>query len=112
MTMGTSRVWHWTTVLAAGALLAACALPVDPISPSPNPSPGPSSTGALQTARLLFAGDVMLGRGVASRTAADPSSALAGVRDQVRAADLAVANLESPLTTRPHSPSAGPYALE
>ena len=62
--------------------------------------------------RLLFAGDVMLGRGVAPVAAADPQGLFAGVRDEVSAADLAVANLESPLTLRPHLPAAGPNALE
>ena len=60
--------------------------------------------------RLLFAGDVMLGRGIAA--AGDPDGLLAGVRLQVAAADVAVANLESPLTLRPHDPAAGPNALE
>ena len=64
------------------------------------------------TVRLLFAGDVMLGRGVAPVAAADPEGLFAGVRDEVSAADLAVANLESPLTLRPHLPAFGPNALE
>jgi hypothetical protein len=63
-----------------------------------------------RTATLLFGGDVMLGRGVAA--AADPAGVLAGVRMQVSSADLAAANLESPLTVRPHAPAAGPNALE
>lgn len=54
----------------------------------------------------------MLGRGVAALTAEDPASALTGVLYPVAAADLAAANLESPLTTRPHDPAHGPYALE
>jgi poly-gamma-glutamate synthesis protein (capsule biosynthesis protein) len=62
--------------------------------------------------RLLFAGDVMLGRGVAAVAAADPPGLVAGIRAQVRAADLAVANLESPLTSRPHDPASGQNALE
>jgi poly-gamma-glutamate synthesis protein (capsule biosynthesis protein) len=62
--------------------------------------------------QLLFAGDVMLGRGVAVIAAADPDGLLAGIRPEVRSADLAVANLESPLTARPHDPSFGPNALE
>ncbi len=69
----------------------------------------PTATG---TVRLLFGGDVMLGRGVARATAADPQSALAGIRLQAGSADVAVANLESPLTTRPHLARFGPNALE
>jgi poly-gamma-glutamate capsule biosynthesis protein CapA/YwtB (metallophosphatase superfamily) len=62
--------------------------------------------------RLLFAGDVMLGRGVAKIAAADPDGLFAGIRFEVASADLAVANLESPLTSRPHDPAFGPNALE
>lgn len=62
--------------------------------------------------RLLFAGDVMLGRGVAEIAAADPDGLFEGIRDEVRSADLAAANLESPLTSRAHDPSFGPNALE
>ncbi len=54
----------------------------------------------------------MLGRGVAALAADDPDELLAGVRLQVASADLAVANLESPLTGRPHDPHFGPNALE
>jgi poly-gamma-glutamate synthesis protein (capsule biosynthesis protein) len=62
------------------------------------------------TLTMLFAGDVMLGRGVASVAAADPRGLFEDVRFIVAGADLAVANLESPLTVRPH---VGPsYALE
>jgi poly-gamma-glutamate capsule biosynthesis protein CapA/YwtB (metallophosphatase superfamily) len=52
--------------------------------------------------RILMAGDVMLGRGVAPIAADDPWSIFFDVQDQVRSADIAIANLESPLTTRPH----------
>ncbi len=76
---------------------------------SPAGAPGRDLTAAVS---LLLAGDVMLGRGVAAITAADPGSALAGVLYPVADADLAAANLESPLTTRPHDPARGPYALE
>jgi poly-gamma-glutamate capsule biosynthesis protein CapA/YwtB (metallophosphatase superfamily) len=55
---------------------------------------------------LLFAGDVMLGRGVAPVVAADPDGLFEGIRFVVEGAGLAMANLESPLTTAPHrSPS-------
>ena len=75
---------------------------------------GPAAAAAPDpvTARLLFVGDAMLGRGVARESAGDPAALLAGVRFQVSSADLAVANLESPLTVRPHLASAGRNALE
>jgi poly-gamma-glutamate synthesis protein (capsule biosynthesis protein) len=63
------------------------------------------------TARLLLAGDVMLGRGVAPIVAADPEGLFSDVRRVVRAADLAAVNVESPFTHRPHA-SANPYPLE
>jgi len=62
--------------------------------------------------RVLFGGDVMLGRGVAKAAAPGPSGPLAGIRLEATSAGLAVANLESPLTTRPHDPASGPNALE
>lgn len=61
------------------------------------------------TVRLLFGGDVMLGRGVAAAGVADPFE---GLRSVVAGAHLAAANLESPLTDRPHRAEAGPNALE
>lgn len=67
---------------------------------------------ARATVRLLFAGDVMLGRGVARLAAANAPALLAGIRFEVASADFAIANLESPLTTRPHDPASGPNALE
>ena len=69
-------------------------------------------TASSKAVRLLFAGDVMLGRGVAKVVAADPGGLFAGIRFEVASADLAVANLESPLTSRPHDPAFGPNALE
>ncbi len=74
-------------------------------------SGGASSPSAGGTLRILFAGDVMLGRGVA-RLPVPPLALLAGVRAQASSADLAAANLESPLTRRPHLASHGPNALE
>ena len=62
--------------------------------------------------RIVFGGDVMLGRGVARLAARDPDAVFAGIRLQLGSADLAVANLESPLTTRPHEAKHGPNALE
>lgn len=71
----------------------------------------PTATSAIRgdAVRVLFAGDVMLGRGVADL---DPTMLFEGVRFVLAAADLSAANLESPLTARPHDPDAGPNALE
>ena len=65
---------------------------------------------AQPVARLVFVGDLMLGRGVAPVVAADPGSVFERLRPALAGADLAFGNLESPLTTRPHI--AGPYPLE
>ncbi|MGZ8612941.1 MAG: CapA family protein [Actinomycetota bacterium] len=94
-------------------LLAACAGP--PIEGSPGAplavaSPHAGGSGAPgEAVRLIFAGDVMLGRGVAML---EPSTLFEAIRGVVSRADLAVANLESPLTIRPHLATAGPNALE
>jgi poly-gamma-glutamate capsule biosynthesis protein CapA/YwtB (metallophosphatase superfamily) len=62
-------------------------------------------------ARLVFVGDIMLGRGVAPVAAADPDGLFSEARFAITKADLAYANLESPFTVRPHvGPT--PYALE
>ena len=50
---------------------------------------------------LVLVGDVMLGRGVAQALAGDWEAAFAQVAPVLRRADLAFANLESPLTTAP-----------
>ena len=58
----------------------------------------------------MFLGDVMLGRGVGVVAAADPASIFEQLRPVLLDADLALANLESPLTLRPHR--AAGFALE
>jgi poly-gamma-glutamate capsule biosynthesis protein CapA/YwtB (metallophosphatase superfamily) len=65
---------------------------------------------ARDPVRLVFVGDVMLGRGVASVVAGDPSSVFERLRPMLVEADLAFANLESPLTLRTHE--RGEFALE
>lgn len=71
----------------------------------------PSTTAALSQAnsptpsppiRLLFAGDVMLGRKIAEVAESDPEGLFEDVRFVVSSADIAVANLESPMTVRPN----------
>jgi poly-gamma-glutamate capsule biosynthesis protein CapA/YwtB (metallophosphatase superfamily) len=72
----------------------------------------PATRSHSTTVRLIFGGDVMLGRGVAGLAQADPAEVFAGIKFELTSADLAVANLESPLTARPHDPARGPNALE
>jgi poly-gamma-glutamate capsule biosynthesis protein CapA/YwtB (metallophosphatase superfamily) len=86
--------------------LAALALAVGPAGAAPAAAPAP------RPITLLFTGDVMLGRGVAPLVRSDPAAVFGGVRFELSSADLAVANLESPLTTRAHLASHGPNALE
>lgn len=71
---------------------------------------GPSARDEV-TVRIVLAGDVMLGRGMAAVVQADGPGILAGVRHVVSGADVAAANLESPLTRRRHT-SPNPNALE
>jgi poly-gamma-glutamate capsule biosynthesis protein CapA/YwtB (metallophosphatase superfamily) len=56
---------------------------------------------AEPTVTLAFVGDIMLGRGVAVALEGDWETAFAAVRPWLAEADLAFANLESPLTTAP-----------
>lgn len=89
----------WSAAAAAAVVALTAAPGSTPATPRPH------------AVTLLLAGDVMLGRGVAPVAAADPGGLFAGVRDVVGGADLALANLESPLTAAAHT-SAGPHALE
>lgn len=93
--------------LAAIALFSACGG-----TAGGNSQGGPSELEKRPAVRLLFAGDVMLGRGVARIAAFDPDELLAGIRFEISSADLAMANLESPLTLREHLAASGPDALE
>ena len=61
-------------------------------------------------ARLLFVGDLMVGRRVGPILESDPQGVFSDIERVLADADLAFANLESPITTRPHT-SANPYAL-
>ena len=59
---------------------------------------------ALPSFTVALAGDVMLGRGVAQALDGDWGAAFDDVRPWLAGADLAFANLESPLTDAPFSP--------
>ena len=58
-------------------------------------------------ARLALLGDLMLGRGVAVRLSDLETEPLVFLSDELRAADLALGNLESPLTDEPLRDPAG-----
>lgn len=92
-----------------GLLIVAAACVSDAAAPATSDFPSPPSVGAVAAApddsgtlRLLFAGDIMLGRGIAPIVEHDAEGLFVDVRFVVRQADFAVANLESPLTVRPH----------
>jgi poly-gamma-glutamate capsule biosynthesis protein CapA/YwtB (metallophosphatase superfamily) len=93
------RVWLW--VVPACMLASSCA---------PSAESGASAAEPPSNARIVFVGDVMLGRNVAPVVAADPSSVFEQLRPVLVAADVAFANLESPLTRRAHQ--IGDHALE
>lgn len=92
----------WRLVVTVCVVVATCAAPSD----------GPVGPGELSTGltRLVFVGDVMLGRNVAPVVTSDPSSVFERLRPAIVGADVAFANLESPLTDRPHL--RGEFALE
>ena len=99
--------------------------PIPPvIAVSPSPASAPSATPAAastttdpaHSARepivsVLLVGDVMLGRGVAPIVRSEPAGIFEEVRHVIAGADIAAANLESPLTLRPHT-ATNPFALE
>ncbi len=97
---------RFASTVAAVALVASCGSPTLPYAPIGSAPPDASGT-----IRLLLAGDVMMGRRVAPVAAADGAEFFEGIRTIVSGADVAAANLESPLTLRPHV-SEGPNALE
>ncbi len=96
-----------TALIVAAAAVAFSSCADGGGTPSGDAASGPPTTAV----RVLLAGDVMLGRGVAPVVAADPDGIFEGIRRTIRRADIAAANVESPLTLRPHA-SANPYALE
>jgi poly-gamma-glutamate capsule biosynthesis protein CapA/YwtB (metallophosphatase superfamily) len=65
-----------------------------------------SASDYLPSASLVFLGDIMLGRGVAqAHEGGDWESVLQSLAPITRAADLALANLESPIRCTPEVPS-------
>ena len=107
---------HSVVVLLTVMALTACASDPDGTATSLPAETAPVARDAVPaseagTARLLFAGDVMLGRRVGPVAAAEGPEFMEAVRYVVSSADVAAANLESPLTDRPHL-SDNPNALE
>ena len=95
---GSAKAAGRAAASVAVVLLAAC-------SAQDGAEPARTARGSLEQrpVRVLLAGDVMLGRGMAALVARDPETVLSGVRHLVAGADVAAANLESPLTRRPHT---------
>ena len=93
-----SAALRWIVGIAAAAALV------------PGCGGTPHESEADAAVSLLFVGDVMMGRGVAPIVAGDPDGLFRDVRHIISGADVAMANLESPLTTLPHS-SNNPNAL-
>jgi poly-gamma-glutamate capsule biosynthesis protein CapA/YwtB (metallophosphatase superfamily) len=91
----------WCRAVLGCALVASCAS---------SPAAAPPALRETAPIRLAFVGDVMLGRSVGAVVAGDPSTVFERLRPMLVDADLAFANLESPLTRRPHL--YGEFALE
>jgi len=75
-----------------------------------------STVAAPETTRrptvcIAMVGDIMLGRGLSRIVRDDPQGIFEDVRFVLSDADIAGANMESPLTNRPHI-ALNPYALE
>lgn len=89
-------------------LAVACAGADDPTTARTQSTPtlvratGQSTEVRVGTVKLLFAGDIMLGRQVEPVAAREGPGLFEKARLVVSSADLAAANLESPLTNRPH----------
>ncbi len=83
--------------MIAAALVAACS------GSDVAATPTTAAAAGEPTARVLLVGDVMTGRGLTDLLASRPDDVFAGVRHLITGPDVAAANLESPLTIRPHS---------
>ena len=95
--------------LFEAALVSVCLFALTGCAASSVSSAAPPTSPTSVT--MLFAGDVMLGRGVAPVVASNPWAVFGDVSAKIHGADLAAANLESPLTRRTHT-SHNPNALE
>lgn len=108
------RAWPHA-FLVATAVVACSSLPEpESAAVSAPPEADPAATSLVATAprlaatapslvRVTLVGDIMLGRGIAALVAADPDAIFSEIRHLLVSADIAGANLESPLTTLPHT---------
>lgn len=106
---GQAQSAHWMARAALAFLILAsggCASRVNPSADSDPSEPRPVFTStSVSSVTLALLGDVMLGR------ASDPNAeTFAYLKPFLTSADLALANLESPLTTSPVQTDS-PYAL-
>ena len=85
--------------------------PMTSVTSPPSTAATPNHVAEGPVVSVLLVGDVMLGRGVASIVRNDPLGIFEDIRHVVASADIAAANLESPLTFRPHI-ATNPFALE
>ncbi|NIH83140.1 CapA family protein [Amycolatopsis granulosa] len=97
--------------VAAGALLAACFAPADdPAQPGATAGARPAGPPAGPGFSVVATGDVLIHPALTDQATADGGGRrdyrqlLAGIRDTVSAADLAICHLETPL-----APAAGPF---
>ncbi len=93
--------------MVAAVLLAACAGPGttsgETTAMTTGQTTAPAPAAARPTVRMLFAGDVMVARGVAPVLADQGAALFEDVRFVISGADLAAANLESGLSDDPRS---------
>ncbi len=104
--VGENGAMRHVACLALVAALLSCTGTADESSTETTAANTSSNTLAQasvsRTVRVLLVGDVMFGRGLTEPLARDPGAVFAGVRHILGAADVVGANLESPLTDRPH----------
>jgi len=109
--MGATERGGANALRSACVLLALVAVSCSHVRPAATSTAAASSDRPSGSVTLLFGGDVMLGRNVAPIVRADPWGVFADLKAKMDGADISAANLESPLTLRPHT-SANPNALE
>ena len=106
-----------TTVPAAiattepGFIVTTASLPSTTVTSVPTTRASTLSAEVWPTVRIALVGDVMLGRGIGPVVRDDPEGLFEDVRFVISDADLAGANLESPLTHLSHI-APNPFALE
>ena len=105
--------------VGTGAQLPPAAVPWEPNSTAASSATtatvsgttSPVHVGEGPIVSVVLVGDVMLGRGVSPIVLSEPAGIFEEMRHIIAGADIAAANLESPLTLRPHT-GGSPFALE